>query len=451
MKSIKKSLCIVLSLVMALSVMAVAGVSAAASDYSEVIGGKFVLATGGTAATSARVGLGETVYGKLVGTETRMYYIYNTAQRTVTFTFTTNSSISVKVYSATNDFIISETTVSTSYSKACDNIPAGGYYIEIAGKTAETPVEFNFSTTYAGIPGLAMSINKSKVDIVSGGAEQLAIPEKNVENLNYFWTVYNDPATVVDESAIVKVTKDGLVSVEDSEGLFSTDISVSVRAIAYYNGKETGKSCTVKAVPGNVFLEPYYGDNNSNCLTLALGASKTVKATTNLPGKAVEWSTSDSSVATVDPNGKITAKAFGSAIVTARVQGKSIRRDIKVVVADNYYSVTGVTLSAHEATIRAGESTVLQKAFTTIPADHAPTNDKVTYSSSNPAVATVDKDGKVTGVAVGTAKITVTSDDGGYTDSCTVTVNEPLPNWLTLIIAPLKIIFNLLLLILGRN
>ena len=50
-------------------------------------------------------------------------------------------------------------------------------------------------------------------------------------------------------------------------------------------------------------------------------------------------------------------------------------------------------------------------------------NTKVSWSSSDPSVATVDAaTGVITGVAVGTATITVTTDDGGFKTSCTVTV-----------------------------
>ena len=52
------------------------------------------------------------------------------------------------------------------------------------------------------------------------------------------------------------------------------------------------------------------------------------------------------------------------------------------------------------------------------------TNKEVTYSSSAEGVATVDSDGLVTAVAEGTATITVTTTDGGKTDTCSITVEE---------------------------
>ena len=51
-------------------------------------------------------------------------------------------------------------------------------------------------------------------------------------------------------------------------------------------------------------------------------------------------------------------------------------------------------------------------------------NQAVTWTSDNTAVATVDANGKVKGISAGTAEITVTSVDGGKTDVCTVTVTS---------------------------
>ncbi|MCU6791823.1 Ig-like domain-containing protein [Paenibacillus sp. WQ 127069] len=50
-------------------------------------------------------------------------------------------------------------------------------------------------------------------------------------------------------------------------------------------------------------------------------------------------------------------------------------------------------------------------------------NKAVTWSSSNPAVATVDEDGLVTVHTAGTVVIKVATEDGGFSDTCTVTVN----------------------------
>ena len=82
-------------------------------------------------------------------------------------------------------------------------------------------------------------------------------------------------------------------------------------------------------------------------------------------------------------------------------------------------AVTGVTLNKTTATIDAGASTTL----TATVAPSNATNQNVTWKSSNTSVATVSN-GVVTGVAAGKATITVTTEDGSYKATCTVTVNK---------------------------
>lgn len=82
-------------------------------------------------------------------------------------------------------------------------------------------------------------------------------------------------------------------------------------------------------------------------------------------------------------------------------------------------SATGVSLDKTSAEIAVGATETL--VATVAPANA--TNKTVTWKSSNTSVATV-ADGVVTGVAAGTATITATTEDGGFTATCTVTVKE---------------------------
>lgn len=86
---------------------------------------------------------------------------------------------------------------------------------------------------------------------------------------------------------------------------------------------------------------------------------------------------------------------------------------------DDDVSVTGVSLDRKSAELEVGGTLALTK---TIEPANA-TNQNVTWSSSNVEVATVEN-GTVKAVAAGTALITVTTEDGGKTATCTVTVKE---------------------------
>ena len=83
-------------------------------------------------------------------------------------------------------------------------------------------------------------------------------------------------------------------------------------------------------------------------------------------------------------------------------------------------AVTGITLDSASLTMTGGTS---QKLTATVSPSNA-TNKNVTWSSSNPSVATVSSDGVVNAVQGGTATITATTSDGGKTASCTVTVKD---------------------------
>ena len=85
--------------------------------------------------------------------------------------------------------------------------------------------------------------------------------------------------------------------------------------------------------------------------------------------------------------------------------------------------VTGVTLDLSTWTMVVGNR-VLLKA-TVAPANA--TNQTLIWKSSNNAVATVNSKGRVDAIAPGTAIITVTTKDGGFTATCTVTVNPADP------------------------
>lgn len=82
-------------------------------------------------------------------------------------------------------------------------------------------------------------------------------------------------------------------------------------------------------------------------------------------------------------------------------------------------AVTGVSLDKSTIALAVGEKSML--TATVLPANA--TNKAVTWSSSNPTIATVTSGGEVEGVADGNATITVTTEDGSKTATASVTVS----------------------------
>ena len=87
---------------------------------------------------------------------------------------------------------------------------------------------------------------------------------------------------------------------------------------------------------------------------------------------------------------------------------------------DENVAVTGVTVTPASQEVQVGKSTTF---IATVTPDNA-TNKKVTWTSSDESVATVNEDGVVTGVKAGTVTITATTVDGGITGTATIEVKE---------------------------
>ena len=136
--------------------------------------------------------------------------------------------------------------------------------------------------------------------------------------------------------------------------------------------------------------------------------------------KDIEWSSSDESIAKVDATGKVTGVAEGTATITAKTVEGGKTATSKVTVGPKEVPVEDVEFAEAEVTVIEGESAVVSVNFTPAGA----TNKNVTYESSDEEVATVDAEGNVTGVKPGQATITVTTEDGGKTDECVVTVEK---------------------------
>lgn len=140
--------------------------------------------------------------------------------------------------------------------------------------------------------------------------------------------------------------------------------------------------------------------------TLNIGGKETLTITAFVPAYASEsatWASNNTTVATVNKNGVITAKALGDAEITATIGEVEKTCTVHVVAVD----VNSITLPA-EANVTLGSS--LQLNPTVDPAQAA-SEYTITYESSAPEIATVDANGKVVGVAAGDAIITATIAD----------------------------------------
>ncbi|MGN0804438.1 MAG: Ig-like domain-containing protein [Candidatus Coproplasma sp.] len=160
---------------------------------------------------------------------------------------------------------------------------------------------------------------------------------------------------------------------------------------------------------------------NKTTGSLTIGSTETLTATvapSNADNTDVEWSSSDSTVATVDANGKVTAIKKGTVTITAKAKGDTSK------TASCEYTITNVMPSIVQ--IDRDEATIEIDGSITLIAIVSPDNTTVktvTWSSSDDSIATVDANGKVTGLKTGTVTITATStEDDTVKATCTVNV-----------------------------
>lgn len=159
--------------------------------------------------------------------------------------------------------------------------------------------------------------------------------------------------------------------------------------------------------------------------TLSMVAGKTGTLTaTVLPAeatdKSVAWSTSDAAVATVSSAGVVTAVAAGSATITVTTTDGGKKASCSVTVTPAHIDVSSVAIEPAELKVELTKTATL--TATVLPADAS--DPSVSWSSSDPSVATVSAEGVVTGVALGATTVTVKTNEGGKTATCTVTVVE---------------------------
>ena len=136
--------------------------------------------------------------------------------------------------------------------------------------------------------------------------------------------------------------------------------------------------------------------------------------------KSIEWTSDKEDVATVDANGKVTAKGNGTANITVKTKNQEKTAKCVITVAQ---WVTGISLDKTALVLYEGqEQTLIPTVNPSTAADKS-----LNWTSNNPSVATVDDEGKVTAISKGTATIKAEAKDGsGKYSRCSVTVKRPV-------------------------
>lgn len=242
------------------------------------------------------------------------------------------------------------------------------------------------------VPEESIKLSQTSLTIEKGKTKSISakvLPE-NSSDKSIIWTSSDENVAVVSDGVIMAV----------SGG--TADITA-----ASANGLTASCHVTVTVPAESIVI-------SQTSITLQKGESFTLVAkvypndTTN---KTVIWSSSDSTIVSVN-GGKIKAKSAGTAIITAKtVNEKSASYTVRVVIMP-----TGIKLNKSSLTLQKGKSQ-------TVKATLNPTNTtekNIKWTTSNSKVAAVSN-GKITAKSVGTATITA-STVNGQTAKCTVKV-----------------------------
>lgn len=208
-------------------------------------------------------------------------------------------------------------------------------------------------------------------------------------------------------------------------GVASVDASGSIRAIKAGNTTITATTKGGHKAVCQVKVQPIVAASvklNATSKTIYKGSSYQLKAMiapTNTADKKITWTSSSNSIAAVSSSGTVTAKKAGTATITAKTaNGKKTTCKITV---KNPVNAKSVKLNVKSKTIYKGKTYQLKAAVS--PSNT--TTKKVSWTSSNKAVATVSSGGNVTAKKAGTATITVKTVNGKKT-TCKFTVKNPV-------------------------
>ncbi len=303
------------------------------------------------------------------------------------------------------------TVDSTGKVTAVGTVPAGQTYIEttITAQTSNASVYATCTVrVLSSVLITSLTLNKSELALNVGDEETLTVTgaPSNATNKTLAWTSSNPEVASVNSAGKVIAASKGTAVIRAD----STD------------GSNKYVSCVVTV--NNIQVLNVSFDKSS--LDLSEGDTAAIVATVypaNVTNKILKWTSSNSSVATVDSKGNIVAGATkGYSIITATATDGSGKFAECVVLSKPKIHVTGLTINyGASLDLLANDSTYLKA--TILPANA--TAQTVTWASSNPAIASIDAStGLLKGIALGEATITASCDGKSTTIKINVTNTE---------------------------
>lgn len=252
------------------------------------------------------------------------------------------------------------------------------------------------------IPVTGVRLDKKELKLTTGGGYSLTatVEPSDATDASVSWSSSNSDVASVDADGHVSALSEGTatISVKTTDGGFTASCEV-----------------TVPAVPEGLTIEPA-------SVEIAEGATVQLSATISPAGASqeVQWAALNSGIATVSAGGLVTGISEGTTKIYARsVENPDIQGECAVTVVKDP-TLRGIGLNPTELNLTVGQTYGLQVLYTP---EYA-ANKNVSWTTDNTAVASVSAEGMVTALTEGSATITATSEEGGFTASCAVTVSK---------------------------
>lgn len=268
----------------------------------------------------------------------------------------------------------------------------------------------NFAITTDTIP---MQIN-SELDV-----QAVATPA-NADNINTLqWSIVPiAPATP------------GLVTIASNSGLTVKIQSAATPGIARLTVTSTNGVTANRVIK---VLDPIHVTTmtiDKDTVSLPVGKKDTLTARI-LPAEAlnkkVTWTSTNPSFAAVerltDTTAVVTGKTVGVAMIVGETEDGNFK-DTCYIYVRNAVELKAIKLDKQKIRLKLNTTDTLAVAFS--PANAS--DQRVKFLSADTSIATVDANGVIKGLKTGTVYVSVTSLEGGFKDSCEVTVYDPSPN-----------------------
>ena len=297
--------------------------------------------------------------------------------------------------------------------KGCSILqPEGAHYdaaakkvVDKDGNKAENVV---IGTGGGGGAVTGITLSQHELTLVKGATATLTatVIPADAPNKNFSWKSDNEAIAKVANGVVTAVSKgETMIRVTTEEGNKTDECKVIV--------KEESDPVAVTGVK-----LPF------TALTQKIGTSFTLVATiepANATNKAVTWSSSNSTVASVTNMGVVQAKAAGTADITVSTADGGHTATCSFTVTAEDVPLTGLKISPAETHIKVGQVGTLNVKYEPVTATHK----EVTWETSDAAIVIVDQDGNIKGVAVGEAVITVKSKQDETVKSTSKVIVEP--------------------------